>query len=168
MPFPLHVARRLAPMALVLSVALAMNPLATLHAAGSDAQDARDQAAVNAVTLDMDSATRVAAVTRDAGPALRKSCLFRGDGRDLPLDACAAQTGKQPQVAAALAAHRISAQKYALVLSALMQGSMGAQAAGDAAASEAISELGISPAHVHFVQAHQAELDRLFGGKLAN
>lgn len=69
-------------------------------------------------------------------------------------------------IRATLAAHRISAQEVAPVLSALMQGSMGARAVGNAAAGEAITRLGISPAHVHFVQARRAALDQLFGGRL--
>lgn len=132
------------------------------HAAGTDAQDARDQAAVAQVQLDMDSAARVAAVGREAQAALRQSCLFHGDGSGMSLDACTTEVAAQPQIAAALAKHGLSARRFALVMTALMQGEMIAQ--GGPGAAEMAAAMGINPVHVRFAKAHRAELDQLFDG----
>lgn len=153
--------------AIAFALALSVPGIAfSAHAAGNDAQDARDQAAVAAVKLDMDSASRVAAVGRDAQGALRKSCLFHGDGTDKSLDACTTEVSTQPQIAAALAKHGLSARQFTLVMSALMQGDLGAQSGAEA--SGMLAGMGINPAHVQFVKAHRAELDKLFGSLRLN
>lgn len=133
---------------------------------GDDAQDARDQAAVAAVVLDMDGAQRVAAVSRDALAAIKQSCLIRGHGNDQSLDSCVAEVAAQPQIAAALASHGLSARRYALLMSALMQGDLGAQttAKGNAEGIAMLAAMGINPAHTRFVTVHRAEIDKLFNG----
>lgn len=130
------------------------------YAAGNDAQDARDQAAVAAVKLNTDSVRRAAAVSHDAHDALKRSCLF-GNGAGKSLDACIAEISARPQIVAALTKHGLSARQFVLIVSALAQGELGAQAGAEATGM--LAEMGINPAHVQFTKTHRAEIDTLFG-----